>query len=151
MQKMHSDSRFSYAAIGIGTMALCLALVHAFAGPFAPTQSLDVTIGEFAANIRAAAERALAGVPQPEPVAEGWNIDRILKAAIPAAGVLSLLLAIVGIVRREPKRAAVCGLALGIGAITVQVAIWAVMTICAALVIVAIVHNIGDILGNFGA
>jgi hypothetical protein len=151
MQAKETTATFSCFAIGLGALALAMALIHVFAGPFAPTQSLDVTIGEFAANVRAAAQRALAGEAQPAPVAAAWDIDRILRAALPAAGVLSVLLAVVGLLRQEPKRAALCGLALGTGAILAQVLLWVAMAICAAIIIAAIIDNIGDVLGSFGA
>ena len=147
MEQKAKSASFSYAAIGVGAIALLIAMVHTFAGPFAPTQSVDVTIGEIAGNMRAAALRALAGEAQPEPVAAAWDIDRMLKMLAPSAGVTGILLAIVGFVRHEPKRAVVCGLALGAGALMVQILFWITLMICGVILIFGIMQNLDSILG----
>ncbi|WP_227269255.1 hypothetical protein [Roseobacter weihaiensis] len=140
---------FSYAAIGFGASALCLALLIVYAGPFTAQPDIGTTIGEIAGNIRAAAQRALQGDPQPQAtvIQPNWDIDRILMAGAPALGVVGLVMAIVAFIRREPKRAAACGMALSIGAILVQVLLIAVLIIAGIMLLIGIMQNMDSILG----
>ena len=147
MQAEPNSGIFSYAAIALGAAALLIALIHTFAGPFAPQQSVGVMIGEIAGEIRGAAQRALAGEPQPAPQVAPWDIDRILRALVPIAGVSGLLLALAGILRSEPRVATVFACALCAGALAVQLVIWVALLIAGALIIVAILHNMDAIFG----
>ncbi|WP_299859853.1 hypothetical protein [uncultured Roseobacter sp.] len=140
---------FSYAAIGFGASALFLALLIVYAGPFAPQPDIGTTIGEIAGNMRAAAQHTLQGVPHPEAtvIQRTWDIDRILMVGAPALGVVGLVMAIVAFIRREPKRAAACGMALSLGAILVQVLLVAVLIIAGVMLLIGIMQNMDSILG----
>ncbi|WP_299825605.1 hypothetical protein [uncultured Roseobacter sp.] len=140
---------FSCAAIGLGASALFLALLIVYAGPFTAQPDVGTTIGEIAGNMRAAAQRAVQGLPQPEAtvVQPAWDIDRILMTAAPSIGVLGLLMAITGFIRKEPKRAAACGLAISTGAILVQVLLIAVLIIAGVMLLIGIMQNMDSILG----
>lgn len=137
---------YSYAAIGLGSFSLLLALVHVFAGPFAPSPSIGTTLGEIAGEIRAAAVRAAAGTPQPAPVAGGWNIDRVIAVLVPTLALLGIVTGLVGLIRDEPRKAALGGIALGIGAILAQFFFWLVMVICGMVLIATILKNFEAIL-----
>jgi hypothetical protein len=69
------------ASIGLlfGGCALLIVLFHFGAGPLDPQPTIGQTIGETAADIRQSAVRALKGEPQPEPEAQPWSLDRLLK------------------------------------------------------------------------
>ena len=150
---MHVQERsmvFSYAAIGLGAMGMFIALLVVYAGPFAAQPDVGTTIGEIAGNMRAAALRAVQGVPQPQETiaAAAWDIDRVLMVAAPAFGVLGLVAGIVAFIRHEPKRAAACGIALSASAILVQVILIAVLIIAGVMLLIGIMQNMDAILGG---
>lgn len=149
---MDVDTRgmaFSYAAIGLGALGLFTALFVLYAGPLSPQPDVGTSIGEIAGNMKAAAQRALQGIPQPEEtiVEPTWTIDRILMAAAPALGVLGVVMAIVAYIRHEPKRAATCGMCLSVAAIFVQVVLIVTLIIAGAILLVAIMQNLDSIAG----
>lgn len=138
----------SIAAIGFGALGMFLALLILYAGPFSPQPDIGTTVGEIAGNMRAAALRAVQGLPQPEQtiIQPAWDIDRILMAATPVFGVLGLLFGIAALIRHEPKRAATCGLTISAAAILIQVFLIVALVIAGAIILVGIMHNMGSIL-----
>lgn len=132
----------------LGAAALLLVLVQFWAGPFAPQQDAAVTIGEFAGEVRKAATRALLDQPQPAAQAVPWDVDRVLTlvAAVLAGG--AVILGLAALVRHEPWRPAAGAVILGAGAVLFQFFAWTVLLVVGALIIVAILNNIGDILGG---
>ena len=140
--------RWGHVAIGMGALSLSLAMLHVFGGPFAPTPSAATTVGDIAGEIRAAALRAVKGDPQPAPIPRGWDIDRVLMIAAPLLGVLAIVLSMVAALRREGPRLAGYGAALGVGAIVFQTIWWIAALIAGIVLLVAIIENIGDILGG---
>ncbi|WP_223669569.1 hypothetical protein [Kangiella shandongensis] len=54
-------SKFGTIGIILGALALVLALVHFWSGPFSPQPTLETTIAEKAASIRNATVNALTG------------------------------------------------------------------------------------------
>lgn len=140
---------FSFAAIGLGATGLFVALLVMYAGPFAPQQDIGTTIGEIAGNMRAAAWRSFLGLEQPEStiVQRTWDIDRILMAAAPAAGVLGIIMAITAYVRNEPKRMAYYGLAISICAVFVQVLFVVLMIVAGVILLINIIQNLDSIFG----
>lgn len=139
---------WGHVAMGTGAFALALAMLHMFGGPFAPQSSVGTTVGEIAGEMRAAALRAVSGAAQPAPEPRGWDIDRILMLAAPLFGVLAVVLSMVAALRREELRLAGYGAALGVGAIVFQLVWWIAALIAGVIVLVAIIENIGDILGS---
>jgi hypothetical protein len=139
---------WGHFAIGTGALALALAILHVFGGPFAPQPSVGTTVGEIAGEMRAAAVRAVTGEPQPAPAPRGWDMDRILMLAAPLVGVLAIVLSMIAALRREGQRLAGYGAALGVGAIVFQLVWWIAALIAGVLLLVAIIENIGDILGS---
>ena len=141
---------FSIAAIALGATGMFVALLVLYAGPFAPQPDIGTAIGEIAGNMRAAAQRAVQGLPQPEEtvVAQAWDIDRILMASAPAAGVLGLVMSFIAFIRREPKRAAFMGLGISIAAIFVQVVLIVALIFAGAMILVGIMQNLDSILGG---
>jgi hypothetical protein len=139
---------WGHIAMGTGALALSLAMLSIFGGPFAPQPSVGTTVGEIAGEMRAAALRAVSGEAQPAPVARGWDIDRILLLAAPLLGVLTIVLSMVAALRREGLRFAGYGAALGMGAIVFQFVWWIALLIAGAILLVAIIENVGDILGG---
>jgi hypothetical protein len=137
-----------HIAMGAGALALSLAALHVFGGPFTPQPSVGTTVGEIAGEMRAAALRAVTGAPQPAPVPRGWDIDRILMVAVPLVGVLAIVLSMVAALRKERLRLAGYGAALGLGAIVFHLVWWIAALIAGTILLVAIIENVGDILGS---
>ncbi len=73
-----------------------------------------------------------------------------MMAAAPILGVLGVVTAIVAYIRREPKRAATCGLLISVGAILVQVVLIVTLIIAGAIILVGIMKNMDSILGGSG-
>lgn len=131
-----------------GALALIMVLAHFWNGPIAPQQRPGVTVGEIAADIRQSAIRKLKGQPPPAPVAEPWTIDKTLKLIAALLAGTALVAGAASYVRKERLRAAVAGSLLGVSAITFQLFTWTILVIAGAIIIYAIIHNIGDILGE---
>ena len=137
-----------FIGLGMGAAALLMVLIHFWAGPFASQQSVTVTVGEIAADIRQAAVRKLKGLPQPKPVSVPWDSDRIMKLVAALLAGMAIILSVVSLVRRESWQPAAGGIALGVGAIAFQVFTWAILVVAGALIIVAIIKNFTEIIGD---
>lgn len=138
-------STFSFTGIGVGAIALMLALVHFWAGPFSPQPTLEQTVAEKAVSIRDATVAALKGesVPAPEPVASSYDLDEIASIATAVLGGLAVILAVVGIAMKEPIRVAGGAAALGAGAIAFQFAAMALGIIVLVILISAVLGSLG--------
>lgn len=138
---------FGTLAMVLGALTLVVAVAHLFGGPFAPQVSAGQTVGEIAGEIRQSAWASLLGREGPSPESLPWDIDRVLWLAAAIGGALSVVLAMVALVRHEPWRAAAAGATLGIAALTLQFLTWAVLVILGALILYAIISNMGEIFG----
>lgn len=150
---MYSDPRdaiFSYAAMVLGALGISVALFVLYAGPFTPQPDIGTQVGEIAGNMRAAALRAVQGLPQPEEtiVQSTWDIDRIMMAAAPVLGLLGVIASVIAFMRHEPKRMATYGLTVSIASIFMQVLLIAALIIAGAIMIVGIMQNLDSILGG---
>jgi len=138
---------FGAAAMAIAAAALVLAVAHLAAGPFAPRKPVEETIVETAVKIKAAARRAVTGEAAPPPApAPRRDIDRILKLTVLALGAAAMMSAIVALVRNEPRAPAFSGFALGAGVLLVAWLQWIALILCGAIILAAIIANLGDIL-----
>ena len=99
--------------------------------------------------MRAAAWRSFFGLEQPAATIEqkGWDIDRGLMAAAPAAGVLGVVTAIIAFIRREPRRIATYGMALSVCAIFVQVFLVVLLIVAGVMLLIGIMQNMDSIFG----
>ncbi len=148
MQTHSNDLVFSLASVCLGGLGIFIALLIVFVGPFSPQPDIGTAIGEIAGNMRAAAQRALEGAPQPAPTKAGWTIDDMLAAAAPACGVLGLIAAFFAMMRREPLRYVLFGIGISTGAIVVQLFLLAALIIAGAIILVGIMQNMDSILGG---
>jgi len=144
------DAIFSYAAMVLGALGISVALFVLYAGPFTPQPDIGTQVGEIAGNMRAAALRAVQGLPQPEEtiVQSTWDIDRIMMAAAPVLGLLGVIASVIAFMRHEPKRMATYGLTVSIASIFMQVLLIAALIIAGAIMIVGIMQNLDSILGG---
>ncbi|TCP43111.1 hypothetical protein [Rhodovulum marinum] len=131
-----------------GAAALILTIVVFWAGPFAPKQTVGVTLGELAADIAKSAARSVAGQPQPDPVAPVRDIDDYLRIAVGVLAGLAIVLGVASVLRHEQKRAAASGIALGGLAVGFQLFTWAVMMAVGAFLIASVVYALRDTFGD---
>ena len=136
-----------WGAFALGVAALVLAMVHLYAGPFAPQQSVGVTIGEIAADIWTSGRQSMAGEAPPAPEARPWDVDRVLEVAKPVLAGLALALGTVALILRRGTRAGLAGILFGASAVLFQVFAWAVLVIAGVILLGAILANLGEILG----
>lgn len=138
---------FGVAAMALAAIALLASVIHLSAGPFAPQKSAEQTIAETAVGIKEAAKRAITGEAAPPPVEQPrHDIDEILQVAVLIGAGLAMALALVALVRQEQQRPAFAGFTLGTGVILMTFVTWLALLICAAVLLYAIIDNLGDIL-----
>ena len=137
--------RISLGGIAIGGIALLVAVVHFWAGPFAPQKSVERTVAETAVAIRDATVAALKGeeIQDRAPESNSFDIDRTLMLSASVLGGIALILAVVGFAMGEPARAAGGAAILGAGAIAFQFAVVALGAIILAILVAAVIGELG--------
>ncbi len=134
--------RFGLIGIGVGALGLLLALVHFWAGPFAPQPTLETTVAEAAVEIRDATIRALRGEEPPAKKRAGWDLDKSIQVATAVLGGLAVILAVFGLVKHEPKRQISGAAALGISAIAFQFLGWFALALIVVILIAAVLQSL---------
>lgn len=139
---------WGFSGLIAGILAVFIVALHA-SSLFEPAEMDTATrIGEFAAEIRKSATRAMLGQPQPAPETPAMGLAVILAHAAPVLAALAAILGAVGLFRREPRTLPLLALGFGTGAFVMQYAIWLVLIVAGALIIAAILNNLGSILGE---
>ncbi|WP_428408595.1 hypothetical protein [Hyphococcus sp.] len=138
--------KLGYIGIAFGAASLLLALVHFWAGPFAPQLSLETVVAESAVEIREAAIRALRGEEAETKTVSEWDIDKTTQVVVALLGGLAIIVSLVGFVRHEPKRRVFAGAALGLTAITFQFFIWLAAVLIIVLLISVVLENFDGII-----
>lgn len=130
----------SWTAFALGALALLASIIHFWAGPIDPPPSLEHVVADRAVAIRDATVARLAGreAPAPEATQRSWSNDRMLTVTVVTLGALSLVLAVAGFARGEPRRVAVGAAFLGASAIAFQL-FTVVLGVIVVLVLVALV------------
>ena len=131
--------------IGIGAAALLLALVHFYAGPFAPQPSLEQTVAEKAVAIRDATVAALSGEEYEDASqqARQFDADRVASVATAVLGGLAVILAVVAVALGEPYRVAGGAVFLGVAALAFQFFALALGVLVLAILIAAVLGSLG--------
>jgi anti-sigma-K factor RskA len=140
---------FGLLATAFGAVALVLAIVHFWAGPFEPQKTIERTVAETAVKIA----REVRNVARNKPAItqpRTWNLDDLLKIAAVALAAAAIVAAVVGFVRREDHRPVIAGIGLGGGAIAFQFVTWVVLVIAGLVLLWIIISNLGGILGAGG-
>lgn len=120
----------------LGAIAFAILVGLFFAGPIDPPPPLETSIAEKAASIRDATVAALKGEAyEAPPVVRQRTIDDYVTYGCIAAGVLAILLAVAGFIRKESWRPLVAGAALGGLAITFQFAVVVFFALLFALIL----------------
>ena len=140
----NSRHTVGFTGIGVGAIALLVAIVHLWAGPFSPRPSLEKTVAEKAVAIKNATIAALKGEKieekaQPNEI----DFDRGLTIATGVLGGLAVILGVVSFAKRESIRVASGAAVLGGAAIAFQFAVLAIGAIFLAILIAAVISQIG--------
>lgn len=127
----------------VGGLALVLTLVHFWIGPLAPEPSLEETVSEAARSIKDAAVAAWKGEEVETERRSGFDADKGLDALSVGLAGIAMVLGILGFARREPLRAPLGAVFLGLSALALEFAVWAF----GALLIAAVVLFVSSLLG----
>jgi hypothetical protein len=142
---MESQSwKFSFTGIGIGAIALLLALFHFYAGPFTAQPALEDVVANKAAAIRDATIAALKGEASERIAAPSeMDLDKIVQISTALLGGVAVILGVLGFAKKEPLRAAGGAAILGGSAIAFQFLAIALGAIILAILIAAVISQLG--------
>ncbi len=143
--------RWGFWSVLLGGVGLILTFYHIFGISNEPTPSAGQQIGEIAGEIRRAAWRSFLGLgpESAEPVApEPRDFRDLAGFAAPVLGVIALVLALISGLRRENWRYATYGAGLGVASILFVYIWWMALLFVGAMLLIAILENIGDIFGG---
>ncbi|CAM4044937.1 hypothetical protein [Serratia silvae] len=127
---------FGWSGIALGGLALLLAIVHFYAGPFAPQQTLESLVAGKAVAIKESLLASLAGHKIPEKVSRPhYDVDRILKIVTAILAVGAVILGTIAGVCKENPRAVSAAVMLGIGTLAFQIALFAFGVVMAAILV----------------
>jgi hypothetical protein len=140
-----NKSPLSFLGIGVGAVALMLALVHFWAGPFAPKPSLEQVVAHKAVLIQDAARAALKGEVAQAPArsSSNYDLDWVVSLATAVLGGIAVILAVMGVALKEPVRVAGGAAILGVGAIAFQFAALALAVLVVVILISAVLGTLG--------
>ncbi len=139
-----TGSKFSFIGISIGAIALLMALLHFFAGPFSPQPTLEETVAEKAVAIRDATISALKGEQREKKLVEAeFNIDKVMRVSVALLGGVAIILGVLGFAKKESFQSAIGAAILGGGAIAFQFLTIALGVIVLAILIAAVIDQIG--------
>jgi hypothetical protein len=136
-------SHISFIGIGIGSIALLLTIVHFWAGPFTPQPTLEQTVAEKAVSIKNATIAALKGEEEPEAQSRPLDADQLLRIGTAVLGGLAIILGVIGYAKKEPLRVAGGAAVLGGSALAYQFAVIALGAIVLAILVAAVLSQIG--------
>lgn len=138
-----SKSTLSFIGIGLGSIALLLAIVHFWAGPFSQQPSLEQTVAEKAVSIKQATVAVLQGKEAPAPESRPIDIDQMVSIGTAVLGGLAIIFAVIGFAKKEHIRVAGGAVLLGGIAIAFQFAVVALGAIVVAILVAAVLSQIG--------
>ena len=141
-----APTRAGLIGFALGGAALLLVLVTFVAGPFAPQQSVGVSLGEIAAEAGKASLRNWFGLEQPDAQTSAWTIDRVLRVVSISLAVFAILCGACGYFRRERRDIAAWAVGLGTSAVILQFFSSALMIILGVVIICALIYALGDFL-----
>lgn len=131
----HRSIKLSTLGLGLGALALLIAIVHFWVLAAAPSPPIEDVIADKVVAIRDATVDRLSGRVK-EPQSDGaWHQEQIVIAATSLLGGLAIVLAVFGFVRNEPRRPCIGAAALGVAAVVFPLVIGA---IGAVIVVIAV-------------
>jgi hypothetical protein len=141
----NETARSTFGLVGVvaGVIALGLALVHFWAGPFNPKPPVEDVVAEKAVKLRDSVVARLKGEQKPVSVqTQTFDTDRVVTISTIGAGFLAVVLAVASYIRREEKRVSVSAVALGGGAIALQYFAFAIGAIILAILVAAVLSKL---------
>lgn len=139
-----SEAKLGFFGIIVGTVALLIALVSFWGGPFAPQPTLEEAVAEKVLSLQNAAINALNGESIEDSYSQPkWDIDRVIDIIIPVVAVLSILMGVFSLIFKEPVQVAGCALALGFSAIAFQFIAMYAMALLFVLLVIAVFSSLG--------
>ena len=142
------SNSFGLLAMVLAAIGLVVAVAQLSLGPFETKPTIERSIAETAVAIKDAAKRVVKGEKEPEPVVakSGMDIDKIVGIAVIVFAAAGMVMAVVALFRREVQAPAYVGFSLGAGVLLMAWLQWIALIICGAIILVAIINNLGDIL-----
>jgi hypothetical protein len=143
---------WGFSGFVFAIVALILVVLPMTSMLSAPPQDTATSIGEIAAEIRNSAIRSLTGGEKPAPVVQEQTRTEIIASYLfvigPVLAGLAAILGAVALLRREPQPLPMMAIGLGISAVVLQYAFVIALVIAGVCLMVAILNNLGDILGT---
>lgn len=140
----NQNKKYGNIGILLGGIALLLALVHFWAGPFSPQPSLETLVSERAASLRQAALNGLKGqISEAPAAARSWDADRITQVVVAVLGGVAFIFAVLSFTSHESKRVAGGAAILGISAIAFQFLAMYVMAVLVVILILGVLSSLG--------
>ena len=131
--------KLSTLGLGLGALALLVAIVHFWIVAAAPSPPLEDMIADKVVAIRdATVNRLTRQVDEPRSD-YSWNREQLVTAATSLLGGLAIVLGVLGFVRKEPKRPCIGAAVLGVGAVAFPFVIGAIGAVIVLMALGAIV------------
>lgn len=143
---------FGWSGIALGGLALLLAMVHFYGGPFTPQQTLESLVAGKAAAIKESLLASLTGQQIPEKVSRPhFNVDRILKIVIAVLAVGAVILGTIAGVYKENPRAVNAAVMLGMSTLAFQIAMFAFSVAFSFIVVLIVIALVSLLIFGMGA
>ncbi len=142
-----TDAKIGLSGIALGTIALLIAVVSFWAGPFAPKPTVETEVAGKVFSLKKAVLKGLLSESsakptyQPEPK---WNIDKTITVLIPVIAVFAMLLGLFSFINKEPIRVATGAAMTGLSAIAFQFIALYAFAIILVVVVIAVISALGD-------
>ena len=139
-----SRSTIGFIGISVGAIALLMAIIHFWMGPISPQPSVEKTVAEKAVAIKNATIAALKGEKiEEKAVPRSIDLDQGVRITTSVLGGLAIILGVISFAKREPFRVGGGAAFLGGAAIAFQFAVIALGAIILAILIGAVISQIG--------
>lgn len=148
---MLRDNIFGWSGIALGGLALLLAMIHFYGGPFTPQQTLESLVAGKAAAIKESLLASLTGQQIPEKVSRShYNVDRIVEIVIAVLAVGAVVLGAAAGGCKENPRAISAAVMLGMSTLTFQIGMFAfgiimVLIVIALVLVLSLILDLGAV------
>lgn len=134
-----AHSRWSFAGMLLGALALMVTVFHFTAGPFSPKPTLENVVAARVSAIKKGIVAGLKGeVPQGTAKQEMPDIDSALDMATIGSGIVALLCAFIGGMRKESRWSTGAALAFGGATLAFHAVLFGFALVCLILLLLLI-------------
>jgi hypothetical protein len=131
----HRSIQLSTIGLGLGALALLIAIVHFWIVAAAPSPPIEDLIADKVVAIRdATVDRLIGRVKEPQSD-DSWDREQIVIASTTLLGGLAIVLAVFGFARKEPRRPCIGAAALGVAAVAFPFVIGAIGAVIVLLAV----------------